>query len=70
VHLSDNARAFVHTRDAPDADSNGQRGIVAALTRWPADDPPRLRIDRLDTERYWVAPRLTTTLSTYSPCKE
>jgi serine/threonine protein kinase len=46
VHFSDNVRAFVHTRDAPEADANSQRGIVAALTRWPADDPPRLRIDR------------------------
>lgn len=46
VHLPDNVRPFVHTRDAPAADANGPRGIVAALTRWPADDPPRLRIDR------------------------
>lgn len=28
VHLADNVRAFVHTRDAPDADANSQRGIV------------------------------------------
>jgi serine/threonine protein kinase len=46
VQLPDNIRPWVNTRDKPDAEPNSQRGIVAALTRWPTDEPPRHRIDR------------------------
>jgi serine/threonine protein kinase len=47
VRLPDRVAVAVHTRDrdTPE-DRNSGRGIVDALTRWTAENPPRFRIDR------------------------
>jgi hypothetical protein len=45
--LAEYLRDRVHLRDRPAADGQPERpGIVAALTRWSADSPPRMRLDR------------------------
>jgi serine/threonine protein kinase len=47
IDLPEHVAAAVHTRDPAEPLSRGSgRGIVAALTRWDTDNPPRLRIDR------------------------
>jgi len=47
MRLPENVVARVHTRDREGAEGRPTgRGIVAALTRWGSEDPPRVRIDR------------------------
>ena len=47
VRLPEHVAAAVHTRDLAETAGRGStRGIVAALTRWDAANPPRVRIDR------------------------
>ncbi len=45
--LADSLRDRVHLRDRPGKDGRAEQpGIVAALKRWSADSPPRMRLDR------------------------
>ena len=47
VSLPGSLTRSVHTRDHEDSSVPRERqGIVGALTRWPSESPPRLRIDR------------------------
>jgi serine/threonine protein kinase len=47
IRLPEHVAAAVHMRDREDpAERSTGRGIMDALTRWPADNPPRHRNDR------------------------